>query len=108
VPPTVYQPPGVYFERLDAAAPGIAAVRTDVAGFVGLAERGPIDRAVPIQSWRQFQAHFGGFTGTAFLAYTVRAFFENGGRRCWVVRVASLDADRGARPAADGMLRRSA
>jgi uncharacterized protein len=107
VPPTVYQPPGVYFERLDAAAPGIAAVRTDVAGFVGLAERGPIDRAVPIQSWRQFQAHFGGFTGTAFLAYTVRAFFENGGRRCWVVRVASLDADRGARPAAAGMLRRS-
>ena len=45
-----------------------------------------------MQSWRQFQAYFGDFTGAAYLAYAVRAFFENGGRRCWVVRVASETA----------------
>lgn len=81
--------PGVYYERVDATAPGIAALRTDVAAFVGIAARGPLHTAIPVQSWRQFEAYFGGFTGAGYLAYAVRAFFENGGRRCWVVRVAS-------------------
>jgi uncharacterized protein len=87
-----YQTPGVYYERVDASAPGISTIRTDVAGFVGIARRGPLDTAVPVQSWRQFQAYFGGFTGAGFLAYAVRAFFENGGQRCWVVRIASSGA----------------
>lgn len=94
-----YQTPRVYYERLDASAPAISAVRTDVVGFVGIAGRGPLDTPIPIESWRQFEAHFGGFTGAGFLAYTVRAFFENGGRRCWVVRVASRQEAGGARPA---------
>jgi uncharacterized protein len=91
-----YLTPGVYYERVDATAPAISAIRTDVAGFVGIALRGPVDTAMPVQSWRQFQAHFGEFTGSGFLAYAVRAFFENGGRRCWVVRVASRDPNGGA------------
>lgn len=91
-----YLTPGVYYERVDATAPAISAIRTDIAGFVGIALRGPIDTAVPVQSWRQFQAQFGDFTGSGFLAYAVRAFFENGGRRCWVVRVTSRDPNGGA------------
>ncbi len=94
-----YLTPGVYYERVDASGPAISAIRTDVAGFVGIAQRGPIDTPVPVQSWRQFQAHFGGFIGSGFLAYAVRAFFENGGRRCWVVRVASRDPNGGAKTA---------
>jgi len=74
-------------------------VRTDIVGFVGIAERGPVDTPVPVESWRQFQAHFGTFIPGGFLAYVVRAFFENDGRRCWVVRVASRDAEGGARAA---------
>src|SRR5687768_10364139 len=91
-----YTTPGVYYEAVDASGRGVAAVRTDVAGFVGIAERGPLDVPVPVESWRQFQAHFGDVTGAGFLAYAVRAFFENGGRRCWVVRVASRDPLAGA------------
>jgi phage tail sheath protein FI len=83
-----YLTPGVYFERADAVVPAITALRTDIAGFVGLAERGPLHTAVPIQSWRQFQANFGSFIGAGYLAYIVNAFFENGGRKCYVVRVA--------------------
>ena len=85
-----YLAPGVYYERVDAS-PGITAVRTDIAGLVGLAGRGPVDTPVPIQSWRQYQSYFGGFSGSAYLAYAVRGFFENGGHRCWVVRVASRE-----------------
>ena len=53
-----YETPGVYYERVDAAGPAIAAVRTDVAAFVGIATRGPVGAPIPIQSWRQFQARW--------------------------------------------------
>lgn len=92
--------PGVYTERVDASAPGISVIRTDVAGFIGIARSGPLDKPVPVQSFRQFQAHFGDFTGQGYLAYAVRGFFENGGRRCWVIRVASKHPTFGAKTAA--------
>ncbi len=69
--------------------PAITALRTDIAGFVGIAERGPLHRAVPVQSWRQFQAAFGSFIGGGFLAYGGKGFFENRGRKCYVVRGAA-------------------
>jgi phage tail sheath protein FI len=86
-----YLTPGVYYEPADAVAPAITALRTDIAAFVGIAERGALHRAVPIQSWRQFQATFGNFIGSGYLAYSVKGFFENGGRKCYAVRVADSD-----------------
>lgn len=88
-----YLTPGVYFEPRDQS-PGRARPRTDVAGFVGLAERGPLGRPVRVESWRQFQARFGAFVPHGFLAYAVKGFFENGGRTCFVVRAAGRTAAR--------------
>jgi hypothetical protein len=87
--------PGAYLQRNDQA-PATAALRTDIAGFVGIAERGPVGVAVAIESMRQFRAVFGDYIGGGFLAYSLRAFFENGGRRARVVRVASDDPVAGA------------
>jgi uncharacterized protein len=86
---TQYLRPGAYTERTDAAQSSRLLLRSDVPAFVGIAEKGPLDIPVPIESFRQFQAYFGDFIGGGFLAYSVRAFFDNGGQRCWVVRVAS-------------------
>lgn len=91
-----YLRPGAYMERADTRVPSRVLVRTDIAAFVGIAETGPLHEPVPVQSFRQFQTRFGGFTGAGYLAYAVRGFFENGGRRCWVVRVASRLAGWGA------------
>lgn len=90
--------PGAYLQRADQTPPTVA-LRTDVPGFVGIAERGPIGIAVAVESMRQFQAVFGGYLGGGFLAYSVRAFFENGGRRARVVRVGSDDPARGTQSA---------
>jgi uncharacterized protein len=91
----LYQTPGVYFEWLDApAAP--AAVRTDVAAFVGIAARGPLHRPVRVESWTQFTSAFGGFLPQSYLAPAVDGFFANGGRVCWVVRVADPDQAQAA------------
>ena len=85
-----YFTPGVYFEKIDAEARSVASLRTDIAGFVGLSEKGPLNRPVRLESWKQFQSVFGTFIPHAFLAYAVFGFFENGGAACWVVRVADL------------------
>jgi hypothetical protein len=87
--------PGAYLQRYDQA-PATVSLRTDIAGFVGIAERGPVGVAVAVESVRQFQAVFGNYIGGGFLAYSLRAFFENGGRRARVVRVASDDPVQGA------------
>lgn len=80
--------PGFYVQPpREADASGV--VRMDVVGFVGVAARGPLDTAVAIDGWPQFVAIFGEFLPNAHLAYAVRAFFDNGGRRCHVVRVAA-------------------
>lgn len=86
-----YLTPGVYFEFRDAAPP-VRGIRTDIAGFVGLARKGPLDSPVRVDSWRQFQVRFGGPLPQSFLAYAVKGFFENGGRTCFVTRIAGPDA----------------
>ncbi|MGK7865358.1 phage tail sheath family protein [Falsiroseomonas sp. E2-1-a4] len=88
--------PGVYLTRDDRAARGVVSLRTDVAAFTGIAERGPLAAPVRVETFRQFEAVFGGCIGSGYLAYAVRAFFENGGRTCLALRVASDDPELGA------------
>jgi Phage tail sheath protein FI len=107
----VYLTPGVYRTPQATPQPRFVLVRTDVAGFLGFAERGPlpedfpdpkdtIKAAVKITSWKEFQATFGGFMASGYLAYAVRAFFENGGDTCFVARIAATTAsDAAQRPA---------
>jgi hypothetical protein len=90
-----YRTPGVYFER-PQARPAIRRLPTDVAGFVGIARSGPLHHPVRVTSWPEFVAVFGGHTVQGYLAYAVEGFFANGGRTCWVVRVADPAAARAA------------
>ncbi|WP_437656647.1 phage tail sheath family protein [Sorangium sp. So ce1182] len=83
-------PPGVYEDRPSAARP--VEVRLDVAAFVGLTERGPIDRAVPIESFDAYRASFGAPGGGRLLGQSVYLFFANGGRRCVVLRAVAPEA----------------
>ena len=64
--------PGVFIERIDATGPRIAGVRTVIAGFIGIARQGPIGIPVPVESVRQFTAHFGAPTGAGWLAWSRR------------------------------------
>ena len=95
---TLRRLPGVHFER---QAPPLQEVlpRMDIAGFVGFAASGPLDVPVPVEDPTQFARVFGadapiawdrrrGESARGLLGPAVRAFFRNGGRRCWVVRVA--------------------
>lgn len=94
--------PGLRFEAVPAAAAPVLP-RMDVAAFVGFAAQGPLHVPVPIDDVVGFDEVFGpelrlawdrarGEWRHAHLAATVREFFRNGGRRCWVVRVAEAPA----------------
>jgi hypothetical protein len=90
--------PGIQFESR-AAAQGSALPRMDVPVFVGFAAAGPLGTPVPLEDARTFADVFGPDAPLAWdkersapqrslLGPAVRAFFRNGGTRCWVVRVA--------------------
>lgn len=93
--------PGVYFAPTPRPA-GPALPPLDVAAFVGFAERGPLDWPTPVDDMAMYRAIFGGDLAlargpggrvlNAHLPRAVAAFFANGGRRCYVARVAGRRA----------------
>lgn len=68
------------------SVPRIVGVGVNTAGFVGVAEKGPIDEAVFITSREQFAERFGSRFAGSYLEPSVRYFFQQGGTRCWISR----------------------
>ncbi|MBI5958672.1 MAG: phage tail sheath subtilisin-like domain-containing protein [Chloroflexi bacterium] len=87
--------PGVYFEYAHRP-PAVAGLRTDVAAFIGYAERGPLLVPLRLTNWRQFVTAFGEPLPYAYLGEAVRGFFSNGGAVCYIVRVADVQIAREA------------
>lgn len=91
-----YLSPGVYIE--DNKNPSVAQSSSAfTGGFLGITQRGPVGVPVLVTSWNSFLNSFAYGMNTPFLAnsdlaYSVYGFFQNGGSRCYVVRVASNTA----------------
>jgi phage tail sheath protein FI len=106
-----YLSPGVFIEEVPAALSAIEGVSTSTAAFVGAADRGtvpglplpftpgpgftlaPDPAPVLVTSFGEFTRQFGpplplpDPDSVNFLAYAVRAFFDNGGKRAYIARV---------------------
>ena len=77
-------------------------VSTSTAGFVGLAERGPVTgQPQLVTSFADYKRMYGGYLseaaygGARFLPYAVEQFFLNGGARAYIMRAAPADAKAG-------------
>lgn len=90
IPLVDVRPPGIYSEVQEKKHTPITLGKSGVVGFVGLAERGPTNQPVRITGIPQFYEIFGDLPEGGFLKYCVEAFFKNGGKECYVVRVAHL------------------
>ena len=94
-----YLSPGVYVEEFDSAGQPLSGVSTSTAGFIGIAERGPVE-GLPqlVTSMNDFKRSYGGYLSDnqfgvyRYLAYAVDQFFMNGGSRAYIMRVAPSDA----------------
>src|SRR4051794_28357924 len=100
--------PGVYAFEVASGSRPIQGVSTSTAALIGVADKGPIPGetlatgkpAQPqmVTSFTDYQRNFGGFREDSFLTYAVRAFYDNGGRRAYIVRVAPDDVRSARHP----------
>lgn len=98
-----YLSPGVYVEEYDSGAVPMQGVSTSTAGFIGLAERGPvIGQPQRITSFAEYRRIYGGYLSAAdygfarYLPYAVEQFFINGGSRAYIMRVVPENAKTGS------------
>ncbi len=79
--------PGVYVEEVSSGVRPIQTAGTSTAAFIGMAEKGTINKAVKIFNFTEYQNLYGGFLNNSFLSHAVYQFFNNGGSQCYIVRV---------------------
>jgi phage tail sheath protein FI len=88
-----YLSPGVYIEEIELGARPIEGVSTSTAGFLGETLRGPEEPRM-VTGFEQFKRLYGGYlpVDVSTLPFAVDGFFKNGGQRCFVGRIASINA----------------
>lgn len=80
--------PGVYVEEIPSGVRTISGVSTSIAVFIDYFRRGPMNRAVRIFSFGDFEREFGGLDALSEASYAIQQFFLNGGSQAYVIRVA--------------------
>jgi phage tail sheath protein FI len=83
----------------------IVPASTSVTAFIGAFPSGPLDTAVQVSSFADFEREFGGLDQGSEAGYAVRQYFVNGGKAAWLVRAATATADAliACLPALDGV-----
>jgi len=91
VPQTQFLSAGVYgIEKAPArAAEGLSPAKM---GIVGWTESGPTNSPIEVRSVEEFTSIFGPINSRGVVALAMRAYFNTGGQRAWVVRVVPSDA----------------
>jgi phage tail sheath protein FI len=93
----MYLHPGVYIEEIPSGSRPIEAASTSTALIIGYATKGPLNTPTLLFSFDQYASQFGGivdFHGSSvgqtvdYMGHTVRAFFNNGGGKAYIVRLA--------------------
>jgi phage tail sheath protein FI len=79
-----YQTPGVYVEEIESGSKPIEAGATNIVGFLGVAEKGPVNEAVLVTNWTQYTKIFGGLHTGGWMAHGVYQFFQNGGTKAYI------------------------
>lgn len=92
-----YLRPDVYVEEISSGEKPIQAVSTSTGAMIGVTARGQVGVPQLVTSWTDFVNKYAGGLNTPFLKNSdlpnaVYGFFQNGGSRLYVVRVASPSA----------------
>src|SRR5262245_20342561 len=86
--PVALLQPGVYIEELPSGVRTITGVATSITLFIGWAPRGPVDRALRLASFADYERAYGGLDSRSLLGYAVRHFYDNGGSDAYILRIA--------------------
>lgn len=83
----MFDTPGVYIREIPSGNRAIAGVATSNTAFVGTFSRGPVNEAVRVSSYGEFERIFGGLHDLSESSYVIRSYFQNGGSVAFIVRV---------------------
>jgi phage tail sheath protein FI len=86
MPPTLTYP-GVYIDEVSSGVHTVTGVATSIAAFAGAAPRGPVNEAVHLYSFADYERAFGGLDASSEMSYGVRQFFQNGGTEAYAIRI---------------------
>src|SRR5262245_12776116 len=89
--PVALSSPAVFIEEVPSGVRTITGVATSIGLFIGWAARGPVDAAVRIFSFADYERTYGGLDQRTLLGYAVRQFFDNGGSDAYVIRLVAAD-----------------
>ncbi len=92
--------PGVYIEEIPSGVRTIVGVATSIGAFVDYFPQGPMNEAVEIFSYADFERIFGGLDTNSEASYAIQQFFLNGGTTAYVVRTTSGTSANAAKSAA--------
>jgi len=84
--------PGVYIQEVPSGVRPIEGVSTSTGAFIGKTEMGALKRAVLVTSVTEFEAKYGKYLNDSWLSHSVHQFYNNGGKKCYIVRVAGAGA----------------
>ena len=95
-----YRAPGVFVEEIDTAPPPLTPAETAIPAFIGYTATRPEGddgfRARLVTSWQSYLDQFGGFDRvgelTAMLPIAVKGYFDEGGRKAYIVAIAAGSA----------------
>lgn len=96
--PSALTYPGVYVEEIPSGVRTITGVATSITAFIGRALRGPVNQAVTINSFGDFERVFGGLWVGSTLGFAVRDFYLNGGQQAIIVRLYHAESGGSAKP----------
>ena len=104
----IYKTPGVYVEEVSNLAPSVAGVATAIPAFVGCTTDGESNSPKSISSLLEYVKYFGEgpeltvgddgkIVNAGFVMYdSLRLFFANGGKTCYIVSVGKTESVPGA------------
>ena len=79
--------PGVFIKEIERGPKPIEGVATSIVAFLGETARGPVKPAL-VTDYGSYLRCFGNvFAAGKYMPNAVKAFFANGGRRCYIARI---------------------
>ena len=85
----MYLHPGTYVEEIPGGSKPIEGVATSIAAFVGKATKGPIAKAVRVETFDDYTGIYGDITSESdTMGLAVRSFYLNGGKSAFICRIA--------------------
>ncbi|MCL1864390.1 MAG: phage tail sheath family protein [Spirochaetes bacterium] len=85
-----YLTPGIYVEEISGGSKPLESGATNVVGFLGVAEKGPVNEPILVTNWTAYTKIFGGLHTQGWLGHAVYQFFQNGGTKAYINNLSAV------------------